>query len=142
MSMEHNGDLVSELGVKRYLQGYNAAKFSSINPLQTQAQIEKRWQECNFGCHTPSYRAMKHETTYHEFLNYADAVSPFASGVIDGIHHQTIRQGEVLGSGVERTAEGLGASGIVGVQTVGGETTLFTLLLSLVYQTLLISSLT
>lgn len=117
----HNGELISELGVKRYMIGFNAAKFSSINPLQTQKQIEKKWQECNFGCHTPSYRVMRHETTFHELLNRVDAVSPPLAGVIDGIHHQTIRQAELVGSGVARTAEGLGANGQETFQTVGAE---------------------
>lgn len=33
--MGYNGDLVSNLGVKKYLDGYEANKFSNINILQS-----------------------------------------------------------------------------------------------------------
>ncbi len=119
--MEFDGRLVSELGVKRYMKGYYAGKFSNIHILQPKSVINKHWQECNFGCHGPSYRVTKRELSYDQFLSQVDSISPVISGGIDGVRHETIQQVKLAGAGAERTAEGLGAAGNDKFAKVGSE---------------------
>ncbi len=119
--MEFDGQLVSELGVKRYMKGFNAAKFSNIKMLQSTSSINIHWQECNFGCHGPSYRVMRRELSYEQFLKQVDNLSPMISGGIDGGKHETIHQVKLAGAGVQRTMEGLGTSGGDKFAQVGAE---------------------
>lgn len=62
-------------------------------------------------------------------LKLIHSVSPFAAGVTDGLHHQTIGQANLLGSGAERTAEGLHLLGAENWATVDLIQTTFTKLL-------------
>lgn len=119
--MEFDGQLVSELGVKRYLKGANAQKFSNLSILQSQATLNRRWQECDMGCHTPSYRVMKKELSYDQLLSQIEKISPALAGGIDGVHHETVQQAKLLGAGTQRTAEGLGVAGKDKFSTVGSE---------------------
>lgn len=119
--MEFDGELISELGAKKYLQGYRAQAFSSIKPLQRQSQLEQQWQECNFGCHAPSYRVLRQSQTRSEFLASLNKISPIAAGFAAGVEQQTAHQLEIAGAGVKRTAEGLGAAGREKFSQVGEE---------------------
>ena len=119
--MAYDGKLVSELGIKKYLQGYKAQSISNINIMASQTSYDKKWKECNFGCHGPTYRRLKPDLSFNEFLRHMDKISPVASGLIDGAHHSTFKQAEVLAAGVERTGEGLGVAGNSRVQEVGAE---------------------
>ncbi|HEY7771717.1 MAG TPA: cellulose-binding protein, partial [Marinagarivorans sp.] len=119
--MEFDGELISELGAKKYLQGHKAQAFSSIKPLQRQEQIEQQWQACNFGCHAPSYRVLRKNQTRSEFLASLNKVSPVAAGLAAGVEHQTTHQLDVAGAGIKRTAEGLGVTGSEKFSQVGEE---------------------
>jgi hypothetical protein len=119
--MEFDGNLISELGVKRYMKGHEASQFSNINPLKSSLTKNKQWQECNFGCHGPSYRTLQHQLTYSEFLNHLDKLSPLVAGAVDGVRHETIQTAKVVTSGIQRTGEGLGVSGKEVFSQVGEE---------------------
>ncbi len=41
---------MSEVGFKDYINGAQAAQFSSIRPLQAQEAIQRSWDKCNMGC--------------------------------------------------------------------------------------------
>ena len=119
--MEFDGQLISELGAKKYLQGYRAQAFSCIKPLQRQSQLEQQWQECNFGCHAPSYRVLRQNQTRSEFLASLNKISPIAAGFAAGVEQQTVHQLEIAGADVKRTAEGLGAADREKFSQVGEE---------------------
>ena len=119
--MEYDGDLISELGVKRYLVGYKAQPFANINPLQSRAGIQKSWDKCNFGCHTPAYRVLRKQLTRQAFFSDLAKVSPVAAGVAAGVEHQTLHQANLVGSGAVRTAEGLHLAGGEAFGSVGAE---------------------
>lgn len=119
--MRYNGNVVSELGIKKYLAGVNSRPFSNIDPVQSRDEINQRWQECNFGCHGPSYRVSGRNLNRSQFLNQIENYSPFAAGLIDGTQHHTIGRIDRLAEGMQRTAEGLGAAGQEGIARVGSE---------------------
>ena len=119
----YDGALISEYGVKKYLHGSKSQAFSNIQIFQSNTVATKRWKECNFGCHGPSYRTLKKEATWNSFLTSLDKIDPLLSGVVDGIHHKTIHQTKVIASGIERTAEGLHLLGSEKFAAVGGENT-------------------
>lgn len=62
----YNGELISELGVKRYLNGYKSQQFSNIQLFRNVKDQERRWKskEC-FGCHGTSYRAIRKQSTWN-----------------------------------------------------------------------------
>lgn len=120
-NQKYDGALISELGVKRYLKATKDIKTSNINFFLRGAAAEKAWEECNFGCHGPTYRNLKKASTFAEALKPIDDLSPVLAGFIDGVHHNTIGQAEKLGGGVKRTAEGLHLTGSEDFQNVGDE---------------------
>lgn len=119
----YDGALISELGVKRYLRATKDIKTSNINFLIRGVNANRAWQECNFGCHGPTYRVLKRPSTKGELLKPLDDISPILGGTIDGIQHQTIGQVDRLAGGVKRTAEGLHLTGKENFQNVGEENT-------------------
>ncbi|ACR13713.1 conserved hypothetical protein [Teredinibacter turnerae T7901] len=117
----YDGALISELGVKRYLKGVKSLGVSNINFFLRGAALEKAWQECNFGCHGPSYRSLRRPSTKSELLLPLDNISPALAGLVDGVQHQTFGQVDRLAGGVQRTAEGLHATGADNFAKVGDE---------------------
>lgn len=117
----YDGALISELGVKRYLKGVKAQGFSNIDFFMRGTALNAAWKECNFGCHGPSYRSLKRPSTKSELLQPLDDISPALAGFIDGAHHQTFGQIDRLAGGVQRTAEGLHATGAENFNKVGDE---------------------
>jgi len=119
--MEYDGQLISEHGVKRYLKGVNAKQFTNINPMQRSSAIQKQWDECNFGCHGPSYRVQSRVIGVDEMIQQINKVSPLVAGGLDGVKHEIHDKPARIGAGLQRTAEGLGASGKDGIAQVGAE---------------------
>jgi hypothetical protein len=117
----YDGALISELGVKRYLKATSDIKISNVNFLIRGASAQKAWQECNFGCHGPTYRNLQRPSTKSEFLKPLDNISPLLAGIIDGVHHQTIGQAGRITGGTKRTVEGLHLSSTENFQNVGDE---------------------
>lgn len=119
--MEFDGILISELGVKQYLKGMKSQSFTSLPILQRQKEIARRWEECNFGCHTPSYRTNRKNISKSEFLSSMNKISPLLGGFTSGLEAQTIHQADLLLSSAKRTGEGLGLSGPEAFHQVGDE---------------------
>jgi len=62
-------------------------EFSNINPLITEVEAEKLWDECKMGgCHGPSYRKFRKTSTKNEWIDSIAELSPFVAGVVDGVH--------------------------------------------------------
>ena len=59
----YNGKLISELGVEKYLKGKRDSQYSNIDFFDRGSSLNKKWQECNFGCHGPSYRTFRPSAT-------------------------------------------------------------------------------
>lgn len=106
-----NGNQVSDYGVKEYVDRLKTRSFSNIDPLLSLQERERKWGECDLGCHHPSYRISNRPLSYKEFIAGIGELSPVASGVVDGVYSSTIGQLKTIGAGAQRTAEGLGASG-------------------------------
>ena len=119
----YDGALISELGVRRYLKATRDIKTSNIDFLIRGAAANRAWQECNFGCHGPTYRVLKRPSTKGELLKPLDDISPLLSGAVNGMQHQTIGQVDRLAGGVKRTAEGLHLTGEENFRNVGSENT-------------------
>lgn len=117
----YDGSLISELGVKRYLKATKDIKTSNIKFLLRDDAAQKAWRECSFSCHGPTYRSLKRPSTQAELLMSLDKVSPVLSGVVDGLHHQTVGKIDRIAKGVKRTGEGLNISSEDGLQKVGEE---------------------
>lgn len=117
----YDGALISELGILRYLKATNDIKVSNIDFLLRGAAVKQAWDECQFGCHGPSYRSLRRPSTKADILKPLDDVSPALAGIADGIHYKTIGQVYRLAGGVKRTAEGLHATGEENFQQVGNE---------------------
>ena len=117
----YDGALISELGIKRYLKATKDIKSSNIDFLLRGAAANRAWQECNFGCHGPTYRSLKRPSTKAEILQPIDDISPVLAGIVDGMHYQTFEQIDRLAGGVKRTAEGLHAMGEENFRQVGDE---------------------
>ncbi len=83
----YDATLISELGVKRYLKATKDIKTSNINFLIRGANANRAWQECNFGCHGPTYRCLKRPSTKCELLKLLDDISPVLGGTKDEIQH-------------------------------------------------------
>lgn len=117
----YDGNLISELGVKRYLKGRSDLPTSNINFFVRGKAAEAAWDKCNFGCHGPTYRNLTKPSSFHEALQPIDGFSPTLAGVIDGIRHQTVGKAQNIAGGVERTGEGLMLDGGDAFQSVGDE---------------------
>lgn len=117
----YDGALISELGVKRYLKATKDIRTSNVDFLIRGAAAQKAWQECNFGCHGPTYRNLQRPSTKAELLKPLDDISPLLAGVIDGMHHKTFGQIDRLAGGTKRTAEGLKIAGEENFRNVGDE---------------------
>ncbi|BFM10650.1 hypothetical protein R50072_08030 [Simiduia litorea] len=117
----YNGRLISELGVEKYLKANSDLAFSNISFFDDTATQERKWKDCNFGCHTPGYRSLKRSATWIDTLTLLDKIDPLAAGIADGIRHQAVVQPAMLGAGIERTAEGLHLAGAEKFSQVGGE---------------------
>ncbi|MDN3638775.1 cellulose-binding protein [Simiduia curdlanivorans] len=118
---EYSGELISELGVVRYLNGRSAMSTSNISFFDRSDTLAKKWQECNFGCHTPAYRMLKKPASWGDVLLELDKISPVVSGIADGIKYETVDQPARLAAGIERTAEGLHLKGAEKFSLVGEE---------------------
>lgn len=92
----YDGALISELGVKRYLKATKDIKASNINFLLRGSVADKAWEECNFGCHGPTYRSLKRPSTKAEVLQPLKDVSPTIAGLVDGAHVATIGKAQKL----------------------------------------------
>lgn len=121
-SRMYDGNLISELGAKRYLQGLKNQSFSNVNLFQSVQSGNFQWKgKVCHGCHGTSYRALKKEASWNDTLQVLSSIDPLVAGLADGVHHQTVGKLEVLGAGVERTAEGLHVLGDEKFSTVGAE---------------------
>lgn len=119
--MEYDGQLISEHGVKRYLKGVTANQFANINPMQRPKALQKQWEECNFGCHGPTYRVQRRVVGVDQMIQQINKASPLIAGGLSGVKHELHDKPARIGAGVQRTAEGLGASGKEGIAQVGAE---------------------
>lgn len=117
----YNGKLISELGVEKYLKGKRDSQYSNIDFFDRGSSLNKKWQECNFGCHGPSYRTFRPSATWNQTLLLIDKISPSVAGIADGIQHQAVEQPKNIAAGVGRTAEGLHLMGEERFSDVGGE---------------------
>ncbi|ABD83114.1 hypothetical protein [Saccharophagus degradans] len=117
----YDGALIDELGVNLYLRSLEDLKTSNINFLIRGGEAERAWQECNFGCHGPTYRQLKRHSTFAEALKPIEDRSPALAGFIDGLHAKTVGNVEKIASGVERTADGLYVNGDENFNNVGAE---------------------
>ncbi|TAA42656.1 hypothetical protein [Corallincola spongiicola] len=119
--MNHDGNLVSSLGVKLYVEGFNAIPTSNIKHMENDAFYNTKWEQCKFGCHTPSYRRIGPSSSYDVALNEVEKKSKLLAGLIDGIYTEGFAQPRNIGLGIERTAEGLGLLGEDSFNQVGAE---------------------
>jgi len=119
--MEFDGMLVSELGVKKYLVGYNSKSYSNIPIMERQSFYDKAWDDCDFSCHGPTFRRNEKLTKTNEFISTLNSISPVAAGLVDGAYSSTFKQIGLIAGGVNRTAEGLGLAGKKSFQKVGSE---------------------
>ena len=119
--MEYDGELISEHGVKRYLKGVNAVQFTNVNPMQRPAALQKKWEECNFACHGPTYRVQRRVVGVDRMIQQINKASPLVAGGLEGVKHELHDKPARIGAGIQRTAEGLGASGKQGIAQVGAE---------------------
>lgn len=117
----YNGKLISELGVEKYLKGKRDSQYSNIDFLDRGASLNQKWQECNFGCHGPSYRTLRPSATWNQALLLMDQISPTVAGIADGVQHQIYQKPKNIAYGAERTAEGLHLMGAERFSDVGGE---------------------
>lgn len=119
--MNPDARLISEVGIKLYLQSKLDQPTSNIDFSVRGPAAEKRWEECDFGCHGPSYRSIKRHSDWHEVVGTVDNVHPFLGGVVDGFHHQLINKPLLAIGGVKRTTEGLYLHGSEPFRRVGSE---------------------
>ncbi|GAA5217165.1 hypothetical protein ACFSJ3_14280 [Corallincola platygyrae] len=119
--MAHDGNLVSELGVKKYVKAYKALPYSNVLHMENEAYYQRKWEACDFGCHGPSYRRVTPDTSYDVFISGLNQQSTLLAGVVDGVHTQAIKKPTRMAQGTVRTAEGLGLSGKERFNQVGGE---------------------
>jgi len=112
-----NGRAISEVGINTYLTNEPKLNTSNINFFASQEEQIRNWNECNFGCHTPSYRMLNRQPTYSEFINLISKASPLLAGTIDGVYST----GNKIGEGLDRTGEGLGLEGSDRIAEIGAE---------------------
>jgi hypothetical protein len=118
-----DGRVIRSLGIQKFLDHCADIPHSNIDFFATKQQLEQRWNECNFGCHGPSYRVLYRQSTYTEVLEFLNKIDPtygYATGVIDS----TITNTSKIVKGGERTAEGLGVSGTDRIAEIGRENSL------------------
>lgn len=132
--MSYDGQLVSELGVKKYLLGHEAKDTANIPIMKRQAFYDKQWDKCNFGCHVPTYRRVKADASFSQFIGEINKISPVTAGLLDGAHASTIKQVETIGVGASRTAEGLGLTGQDNFRLVGDENLVALHLITSIFQ--------
>lgn len=134
----YDGHLISELGVKRYLNGRRNQQFSNINLFQDVQKNNRGWNDkpC-FGCHGTSYRTLRKQATWYDTVKLIDdAAGPVTAGLVDGAKFQTVDVADRLGKGVERTAEGLHLAGANKFDLVGAENMAVAGLLNSTYKAL------
>lgn len=119
--MPYDGNLISELGVKKYLKGNRALGTSNIKYFDRGEVLERRWRDCSFGCHGPSYRSLRPDATWSQTLIILNNIDPRLAGFADGVRHQTVQKIATTAAGVERTAEGLHLNGSEKFALVGAE---------------------
>jgi len=95
--MSYDGALISELGVKLYLKGEKSKSVSNIKFFERGKTLEKRWKDCNFGCHGPSYRTLRRPSTWGETLSSLDKIDPMLAGIVDGLKYKTVDQAQSIG---------------------------------------------
>ncbi len=115
-----DGNVIRNLGIQSYLDNRGAQSTSNIDFFASQREQISNWKQCNFGCHTPSYRILKRQATYAELINFLGKASPLLAGGVDG-SYQTVRK---IVSGAERTEQGLGLEGMDRIEEIGEENTL------------------
>ena len=93
-----NGDAIRRLGISTYMKHRNSADIANIDIFANSQQLQRRWNECNFGCHHPGYRVLARQITYSEFIN---SLGPIVGGLVDGIASELNEYGE----GAERVAQ-------------------------------------
>lgn len=119
--MKYDGKWISEVGIKKYRQAITAQTTASISLLNTPQELERKFKECNFGCHHPGYRGVQKQHEWFQVLRTLDNVDPVLAGIVDGVRDVTYKKVNTLGHGVERTAEGLHLMGAEVFQNVGAE---------------------
>lgn len=117
----YDGVLISELGAELYLEGRQALKASNISFFDNESVLARKWQECNFGCHTPAYRMLKKSSSWEDVLREIDKLSPAAAGFADGFKYELVDQPAKIAAGIERTTEGLHLQGAERFGLVGEE---------------------
>ncbi len=134
----YDGYLISQLGIKRYLKGRSNQPFSNINLFQDVQKNNRQWKNnpC-FGCHGTSYRALRRQATWRDTVKAVkNTAGPTAAGLIDGAKRETVDNVSLLGSGIERTAEGLHVLGDKKFEQVGTENIALANLLATTYRAL------
>lgn len=119
----YEGYLISELGIKRYLDGRRSQQFSNINLFQDIQKNHRQWRDkpC-FGCHGTSYRTLRKQATWYDTVKIIqDVAGPVTAGLVDGAKFQIVDMPGRLGAGIERTAEGLHLAGANKFDLVGAE---------------------
>lgn len=132
------GHLISELGVKRYLEGRHSQQFSNVDLFRDVQKNQTYWKDkpC-FGCHGTSYRTLRKQATWHETVKViSDVAGPGTAGFVDGVKFQTVDMASKLAHGVGRTAEGLHITGASNFDLVGAENVAIVNLLSHTYKAL------
>jgi len=118
-----NGRIIRSMGIQRFLDNCRAPSFANIDMFASIQRLEQRWHECDMGCHDPGYRVLHRQATYSEMIDVMAKVDPtqgLATGLVDGVATTTGR----IAKGVERTADGLGASGTGRIADIGIENSL------------------
>lgn len=118
---EFDGELISELGVKKYMKGRNDMQFSNINFFYREGGQGKDWEPCRMGCHGPTYRSLRRDAKWNQALDFMDKVDPSLSGIVDGLRQNTFHQFDMVTRGANRTAEGLHLNGSKKFGQVGSE---------------------
>lgn len=118
-----DGEAIRTLGIQRFIETCGSRPFSNIDMCASQQKLERRWHECNMGCHDPDYRVAHHEMSKTEFMHSLYEIDPssgFGAGVVDAVYSTSSR----LVGGTERTAEGLGLGKDGRVAEIGYENNL------------------
>jgi len=91
VATRYDGHLISELGVKRYLNGYNSQQYSNINLFHSVKDHKMHWKDkaCLSGCHGGGYRTLRKEATWNDALKLLSDTSPVAAGLVDGVKFST-----------------------------------------------------
>jgi hypothetical protein len=118
-----NGQVIHSIGIQNFLNNCASSDTSNIDFFAGKQQIERRWRECDMGCHNPGYRVLGRNSNYSEVISTLVKIDPskgVAAGYIDGLVTTTSR----VAKGVERTGEGLGLAGGQRIDEIGEENSL------------------